>query len=155
MSSANIGEHKMLARRNAAMFLGALALALLAPSLLVLPPAGAVYNGQALGVRIRAELVGHDPNGVVAVARLELSGAALGGRGRIEGYASVSQRDGAVRAAPPLEAALRRRFVRLERLEPDGCEDGDEWCAAAVTSQVRVYVSAPFFGLIRVPLKLE
>lgn len=111
-----------------------------------LPPSGASYAGAILGVRVHAELVGHDPNGVQAVAMIKLRGATLGGSGRVEGFASISH-TGDVFSSPPLRAALSKRFVRIDRLTDDLDHDDD-----GVPRRVSVFVDTPFLGRLRVPL---
>lgn len=68
-----------------------------------------VYLGGFMGVRARVELCRHS-----RVAKLELSGAPLGGS--ISGVATFvegGESDGPVKISEPLATALRRRFISI------------------------------------------
>ena len=111
-----------------------------------LPPQGAAFTGSMMGVRVHAQLVEHDPNGVEAVAFLTMKGAMLGGSGSVEGFAAISH-TGDVFASPKLRAALARRLVRI-----DSILDEHEYDDEGVSKRVVVLVDTPFLGRIRVPL---
>ena len=112
-----------------------------------LPPQGATFTGSTMGVFVNAQLVGHDPRGVQAVAFIRMRGGMLGGSGHIDGYATVNYK-GDVFASPKLRAALSKRYMRIDHLVDEHDHDSE-----GVPKRVAVVVDTPVLGRIRVNLK--
>ena len=119
---------------------------------LVLPPSSVpvVFSGRTLGIEITASALPHDEQGCATVARVELRGVLLLGRG-VDGYARVSS-VGVVTPSPQLRQQLRRQGVHVLHVA-----DAGEPPAApnAPPEAVLVTVSANVLGTMTIRLQRQ
>jgi hypothetical protein len=127
----------------------ALCLSALLSSALLLPPSATPvsYVGRTLGVEIKASALPHDEHGCALVARVQLSGVLLLGRG-VDGYARISS-VGVVTPSPDLRQQLRRQGVQVLHVADAG-DAGD-----AVPEAVLVKVSVSVLGTMTVRLQRQ
>ena len=120
---------------------------------LVLPPTSRpiVFTGSTLGVAITAEVASHDPSGCSCVARLDLTGAMLGGSGRISGFARVDT-TGRVTPSPHLRAQFQKRNIQVVSVADAKPLPLLAPAEPTVPREVIVRVRAPVFAQLSVRL---
>ena len=127
---------------------------LLAVSGLLLPPTSRplIFSGDTLGVSITAEVTSHDPSGCSCVARLDLSGAILGGSGRISGFARVDA-EGRVTPSPHLRAQFDKRSIHVVSVCDAQTPPLLASAEPALPNELIVRVRAPVFAQLSVRLR--